>query len=114
MLDCRSFLAFSDGHINGAVNVHCPSILRRRSRGQILPLRTLIPEDEVRERLCGNVPRECYRKVVLYDEKSFDMDSATDDSMLKLVNKCIHIETKMFRANQLTITCFKSMIDTFD
>lgn len=96
MLDCRSFLAFSDGHINGAVNVHCPSILRRRSRGQILPLRTLIPEDGIRNKLSGNNSGECYTKVVLYDDKSLDIDNTADDSMLKLVHKCLQFEGRHF------------------
>lgn len=94
LLDCRPFLAYSDGHITGAVNVHCPSILRRRYRGQILPLRTLIPEDNVRDRLVGH-GHDSFDKVILYDDKSFDMNS-TEESMLKLVAKCLQFEGRTF------------------
>ncbi|TMS08073.1 Dual specificity protein phosphatase 4 [Larimichthys crocea] len=38
LLDCRSFLAFSAGHIRGAVNARCNTIVRRRAKGSCAEL----------------------------------------------------------------------------
>ncbi|CAL8318010.1 unnamed protein product [Lota lota] len=82
LLDCRSFLAFSAGHVRGAVNVRCNSIVRRRAKGSALSLeRILAGDEEARARLCAGL----YSAVVLYDERSPDAESVREDSTLTLV-----------------------------
>lgn len=84
LLDCRSFLAYNNGHIRDSLNIHCPSILRRRSGGT-LPLSTLIPDARVRDLILTNV----HRPVILYEEHSRPIH---DDSMASFVAKCFKNE----------------------
>ncbi|XP_057675519.1 dual specificity protein phosphatase 4 [Corythoichthys intestinalis] len=82
LLDCRSFLAFSAGHIRGAVNARCNTIVRRRAKGSVLSLdQVLAGDDEVRARLRSGM----YSAVVLYDERTPDADAVKDDSTSSLV-----------------------------
>ncbi|KAJ3604953.1 hypothetical protein NHX12_027004 [Muraenolepis orangiensis] len=82
LLDCRSFLAFSAGHVRGAVNARCNSIVRRRAKGSALSLeRVLAGDEEARARLRAGL----YSAVVLYDERTADVGSVREDSTLTLV-----------------------------
>ncbi|NXO16023.1 DUS4 phosphatase, partial [Oriolus oriolus] len=51
VLDCRPFLAHSAGHIRGALNVRCNTIVRRRAKGAVSLEQILPAEGEVRARL---------------------------------------------------------------
>lgn len=82
MLDCRSFLAFSAGHIRGAVNARCNTIVRRRAKGSALSLeQVLAGDEEVRSRLRSGM----YSAAVLYDERTPDLDAVKEDSTVTLV-----------------------------
>ena len=82
LLDCRSFLAFNAGHIRGAVNARCNTIVRRRAKGSVLSLdQILAGDEEVRERLRSGM----YSAVVLYDERTPDSETVKEDSTLTLV-----------------------------
>ncbi|MEQ2303101.1 Dual specificity protein phosphatase 4 [Ameca splendens] len=82
LLDCRSFLAFSAGHIRGSVNARCNTIVRRRAKGSVLSLdQVLAGDEEVRGRLRSGM----YSAVVLYDERTPDLDSVKEDSTVTLV-----------------------------
>ncbi|XP_071401321.1 dual specificity protein phosphatase 4-like, partial [Centroberyx affinis] len=82
LLDCRSFLAFSAGHIRGAVNARCNTIVRRRAKGSALSLeQVLAGDEEVRGRLRSGL----YSAVVLYDERTQDSDAVKEDSTVTLV-----------------------------
>lgn len=82
LLDCRSFLAFSAGHIRGAVNARCNTIVRRRAKGSVLSLdQILAGDEEVRARLRSGL----YSAVVLYDERTPDSDTVKEDSTVTLV-----------------------------
>lgn len=82
LLDCRSFLAFSAGHIRGAVNARCNTIVRRRAKGSVLSLdQVLAGDEEVRGRLRSGM----YSAVVLYDERTPDSDAVKEDSTVTLV-----------------------------
>ncbi|XP_022703999.1 dual specificity protein phosphatase 1-A-like [Varroa jacobsoni] len=88
ILDCRPFLAHSERRIGGSVNVHCPAILRRRL-GNRLPLRTVIPDREVRDRLLAGL----YSPVVLYEEATCTPGSQQQqDSMAAFVARCLQNE----------------------
>ncbi|GFY50954.1 dual specificity protein phosphatase 4 [Trichonephila inaurata madagascariensis] len=93
-LDCRSFVAYNNGHIQDSVNVHCPAILRRRCGGR-LPLRTLIPISNIRTSLANN---QCF-PVVLYDDYGQNVKNLTDltgeESTAAFVAKCLRNETDL-------------------
>ncbi|KAL8621281.1 hypothetical protein ACOMHN_008106 [Nucella lapillus] len=65
VLDCRPFMVYNRGHVMDAINVHCPSILKRRSGGGVLPLENVVPGRVERERL---VKGGYYGSVVVYDQ----------------------------------------------
>ncbi|XP_028319329.1 dual specificity protein phosphatase 4 [Gouania willdenowi] len=82
VLDCRSFLAFNAGHIRGSVNARCNTIVRRRAKGTALRLdQVLAGDEEVRGRLRSGL----YSAVVLYDERTPELDMVKEDSTLTLV-----------------------------
>lgn len=79
LLDCRSFLAFSAGHIRGAVNARCNTIVRRRAKGSALSLdQILAGDEEVRGRLRSGM----FSAAVLYDERTPDSEAVKEDSTL--------------------------------
>lgn len=79
VLDCRSFLAFSAGHIRGAVNARCNTIVRRRAKGSALSLdQILAGDEEVRGRLRSGM----FSAAVLYDERTPDSEAVKEDSTL--------------------------------
>lgn len=95
VLDCRPFLAYNESHILNSVNIHCPQILRRRKGGN-LPLRTIIPDVLIRDRLSSKY----FNTVILYDEWSFNdqankVNEVADDSMISLVAKCLQQEASL-------------------
>ncbi|NXJ05366.1 DUS4 phosphatase, partial [Odontophorus gujanensis] len=80
LLDCRPFLAHSAGHIRGALNVRCNTIVRRRAKGAVSLEQILPAEGEVRARLRAGL----YTAVVLYDERSPRAEALRDDSTVAL------------------------------
>ncbi|KAM9333640.1 dual specificity protein phosphatase 4 isoform 1-T1 [Pholidichthys leucotaenia] len=82
LLDCRSFLAFCAGHIRGAVNARCNTIVRRRAKGSGLSLDQVLAGDEdVRGRLRSGT----YSAAVLYDERTREWDAVKEDSTVTVV-----------------------------
>ncbi|XP_054168413.1 dual specificity protein phosphatase 1-like [Oppia nitens] len=70
ILDCRPFLIHNDSHIAKSINIHCPAIIRRRT-GNRLPLRTIIPDQQIRDRLLADF----YYPIVLYEESDIGCDT---------------------------------------
>lgn len=85
LLDCRPFLAHSAGHIRGALNVRCNTIVRRRAKGAVSLEQILPAEGEVRARLRAGL----YTAVVLYDERSPRAEALRDDSTVALVLRAL-------------------------
>lgn len=81
LLDCRSFLAFSAGHIRSAVNVRCNTIVRRRAKGSVSLDQILAGDEEVKCRLISGL----YSAVILYDERTPDAAELREDSTIALV-----------------------------
>ncbi|NXA39987.1 DUS4 phosphatase, partial [Eudromia elegans] len=86
LLDCRPFLAHSAGHIRGALNVRCNTIVRRRAKGAVSLEQILPAEGEVRARLRAGL----YAAVVVYDERSSRAEALRDDSTVALVVRSAH------------------------
>ncbi|XP_035179506.1 dual specificity protein phosphatase 4 [Oxyura jamaicensis] len=85
VLDCRPFLAHSAGHIRGALNVRCNTIVRRRAKGAVSLEQILPAEGEVRARLRAGL----YAAVVVYDERSPRAEALRDDSTVALVVRAL-------------------------
>lgn len=89
VLDCRSFLAYSAGHIRGAVNIRCNTIVRRRAKGSVSLDQILSGDDEVRCRLKSGL----YSAVILYDERTPDTDAIKEDGTITLVLNALYRDT---------------------
>ncbi|KAM8808755.1 dual specificity protein phosphatase 4 [Eudromia elegans] len=89
LLDCRPFLAHSAGHIRGALNVRCNTIVRRRAKGAVSLEQILPAEGEVRARLRAGL----YAAVVVYDERSSRAEALRDDSTVALVVRALRRDT---------------------
>ncbi|XP_076367825.1 dual specificity protein phosphatase 1-like [Tachypleus tridentatus] len=90
LLDCRPFLSYTECHIIKAVNVHCPALLRRRSGGR-LPIRTIIPNSEIREK----VLRGEYSRVILYSEhgqETYLWGNSPEEAIVNSVARCLSYE----------------------
>ncbi|NXA09360.1 DUS4 phosphatase, partial [Sapayoa aenigma] len=87
VLDCRPFLAHSAGHIRGALNVRCNTIVRRRAKGAVSLEQILPAEGEVRARLRAGL----YAAVVVYDERSPRAEALREDSTVALVVRALRI-----------------------
>lgn len=86
IFDCRPLFAFSDCHIIGSINVHCPNILRRRY-GSRLPLRAIVSKDSVRKILLNGT------RVILYEEENTEEEE--EDSMAVIVANCLQLEAPL-------------------
>ncbi|MBN3272019.1 DUS4 phosphatase, partial [Polyodon spathula] len=86
VLDCRSFLAHSAGHIKGSVNIRCNTIVRRRAKGSVSMEQILSGDEEVRSRLKSGL----YSAVILYDERTSHIDSIKEDSTITLVLNALY------------------------
>ncbi|KAG2465811.1 dual specificity protein phosphatase 4 [Polypterus senegalus] len=86
VLDCRSFLAHSAGHIRGSINIRCNTIVRRRAKGSVSLDQILSGDEEVRSSLKSGL----YSAVILYDERTPHIDSIKDDSTITLVLKALY------------------------
>lgn len=89
LLDCRPFLAHSAGHIRGALNVRCNTIVRRRAKGAVSLEQILPAEGEVRARLRAGL----YAAVVVYDERSPRAEALREDSTVALVVRALRRDT---------------------
>ncbi|KAM9735030.1 dual specificity protein phosphatase 4 [Menidia menidia] len=95
LLDCRSFLAHSAGHIRGAVNARCNTIVRRRAKGSALSLeQVLAGDEEARARLRSGM----YSAAVLYDERTQDAEAVKEDSTVTLVLHALLRDSRGTRA----------------
>lgn len=86
VLDCRSFLAYSAGHIRGAVNIRCNTIVRRRAKGSVSLDQILSGDEDVRRRLKSGL----YSAVILYDERTPDASSVKEDGTITLVLNALY------------------------
>jgi len=80
VVDCRPFTAFNAAHVDGAVNVHCPPIVRRRAGAGLIPATSVVRSTEA---LADLTAGRC-RAVVVYDERSVSVDELDVDSLARL------------------------------
>lgn len=69
LLDCRSHELYESSHIESAINLAIPGLLLRRFKKGSLPIRTIIPNHEDKDKFMSRCKTDT---VVLYDESSVD------------------------------------------
>nr|XP_002742360.2 PREDICTED: dual specificity protein phosphatase 1-B-like [Saccoglossus kowalevskii] len=82
LLDCRPFLAYNSHHIAKSQNIHCPTILKRRSKGTV-SLENIVTCEESRTKLLNGV----YKSVVAYDQhtSTCEYDHIPKDCDMELI-----------------------------
>lgn len=96
ILDSRPFISYNEGHIVTATNVHCPPILKRRSGG-FVALENIVPCTEKREKLEGGD----FKRVVVYDEDTVDLELSAKDSNLYSVLKSLRQQIDSIEVDEL-------------
>ncbi|XP_068167900.1 dual specificity protein phosphatase 2 isoform X2 [Antennarius striatus] len=81
VLDCRPFLDFSHAHICESRNIHWNSMMRRRSRGTVVALESLIPDKS----LLGRLRLAEFSAVVVVDEDSRCVGELKPESVVQIL-----------------------------
>lgn len=79
VIDCRSFLSFNTAHIRGALNVHCPPILKRRLHRGTSSLDCLLTSPESKRRLAEA------ETLILYEDKTQDWKELEKDNTMRII-----------------------------
>ncbi|XP_076874882.1 dual specificity protein phosphatase 7-like [Brachyhypopomus gauderio] len=83
LLDCRSHQLYESSHIETAINLVIPGILLRRFKKGNLPIRSIIPNNEDKEKFISRCKTDT---VILYDESTVDLrQSESKGSVLALI-----------------------------
>uniref|UniRef100_A0A4W6EWN3 Dual specificity protein phosphatase n=2 Tax=Lates calcarifer TaxID=8187 RepID=A0A4W6EWN3_LATCA len=83
LLDCRSHELYESSHIETAINLVIPGLMLRRFKKGNIPIRTIIPNHEDKEKFIRRCKTDT---VVLYDECTLDwQDSGAPTSVLGLL-----------------------------
>eukprot|EP00061_Rhincodon_typus_P006103 g26376.t1 len=82
LLDCRSHELYESSHIESAINVVIPGLMLRRLKKGNLPIKSLIPNNEDKEKF---VKRCRTDTVILYDECTIDWHENGASSVLGLL-----------------------------
>ncbi|XP_068194393.1 dual specificity protein phosphatase 7-like isoform X1 [Antennarius striatus] len=69
LLDCRSHELYESSHIESAINLVIPGLMLRRFKKGNIPIRTIIPNHEDKEKFIRRCKTDT---VVLYDESTVD------------------------------------------
>ena len=96
ILDSRPFISYNEGHIVTATNVHCPPILKRRSGG-FVALENIVPCGQKREKLENGE----FRKIIVYDEDTTDLELSAKDSNLYSVLKSLRQQIDSIEVDEL-------------
>lgn len=79
VIDCRSFLSFNSAHIRGALNVHCPPILKRRLHRGSSTLDCLLTSPESKRRLAEA------ETLILYEDRTQDWNELEKDNTMRII-----------------------------
>lgn len=80
VIDCRPFIAYNSGHVKSAINICCPSLLRRRLKKGSVSLETLISCQTTLKFLRDTE----ITSIVLYDEST--LNHSDDEQSSSTVN----------------------------
>ena len=90
IIDCRSYTAHNSGHIKQAINVSCPTLLRRRLRKTSAPLETLISCQTTLNSLRDSK----VKTIVLYDDGAQADVAELGNNTLSLIGSMLAEELK--------------------
>jgi len=83
LLDCRPHELYESSHIESAMNLAIPGLMLRRFKKGNIPIRTIIPNHEDKEKFIRRYKSDT---VLLYDECTADwQDSGAPTSVLGLL-----------------------------
>lgn len=84
LLDCRAHELFESSHIETAINLAIPGLMLRRLKKGNLPIRSIIPNNEDKERFVKRCKADT---VLLYDEATaeWQQDTGAPTSVLGLL-----------------------------
>lgn len=82
LLDCRSHELFESSHIESAINLAIPGLMLRRLKKGNLPIRSIIPNNEDKEKFARRCKTDT---VLLYDEATADWQESGAGSVLGLL-----------------------------
>lgn len=84
LLDCRPHELFESSHIETAINLAIPGLMLRRLKKGNLPIRSIIPNNEDKERFVKRCKADT---VLLYDESTaeWQQDGGAPTSVLGLL-----------------------------
>jgi len=76
LIDCRSFLVYNKGHISGALNIRCNSIMKRRNKGMLTLENALTNGDIRNDFLTGR-----YSTVIVYDDQGGSLSPCENEQV---------------------------------
>lgn len=82
LLDCRSHELYESSHIDSAINVIIPGLMLRRLKKGNLPIKSLIPNNEDKEKFVKRCKTDT---VILYDDSTIDWHENGTSSVLGLL-----------------------------
>ena len=83
LLDCRSHELYESSHVESAINLAIPGLMLRRLKKGNLPIRSIIPNNEDKEKFVKRCKTDM---VVLYDEATSEwQENGSGSSVLGLL-----------------------------
>ena len=86
IIDCRSFLSFNAAHIKGALNIHCPPILKRRLQRGTTSLDSLLTSPESRRRVAEA------DTLILYEDRTQEWKELQIDDTMNIISLLLRRE----------------------
>lgn len=104
IVDCRPYFTFTNSNIKGSVNVNLNSVVVRRSRGGLVPLQFILPDENDQFRLReGRIST-----VIAVDDETPHLQKLKKDSIAQIV-----INTLSHLANGASICFLKGGYENF-
>ena len=101
IIDCRSFLVFNKGHISGAINIRCNSIMRRRSKGLFALENAITSTEKKADFLSGK-----YYSVAVYDDQGGNLCENENASIKCKRTAAMVIDVLQLNAPESTNVCY--------
>ena len=92
LIDCRSFLVYNKGHISGAANIRCNSIMKRRNKG-MLTLENALTNGDVRNAFVSGK----FSNVIAYDDQGGNLE--TDENQPPKSRRTLSMVVEVLQKN---------------
>ncbi|XP_034753572.1 dual specificity protein phosphatase 5 [Etheostoma cragini] len=104
IVDCRPYLSFTNSNIKGSVNVNLNSVVVRRSRGGLVPLQFVIPD----ERSLLRLREGSISAIIVLDDRTSHWQKLKKDSVAHIV-----INTLSHQASGANVCFLKGGYENF-